>query len=336
MKFLHALECKNRGRPPVWMMRQAGRCLPEYRKLREKYSIEQLFHTPELAAQVTQMPIDLLGVDAAIIFTDILVIAEAFGFEVRFVEGRGPVITPALNTPQDIDKLQAKEIGSSLSFVFEAIKQVKPELKVPLIGFCGGPFTVASYLIEGGSGGKELAKTKTWLFSHPESFHKLLRKLTDASIEYLKLQIAAGVQAIQIFDSWANVLTTPFFLTFCLHYLKEIVQALKPTGVPIILFCRGSSYFSQELSSIEPSAISFDWHREMNVLRKKVPPHIAVQGNLDPHLLLAPPSVIRAEVQRLMHLMQADPGFIMNLGHGILPSTPFAHAKCFVDTVKDY
>ncbi|MBI2742827.1 MAG: uroporphyrinogen decarboxylase [Chlamydiales bacterium] len=336
MKLLEALQCKNEGRPPVWLMRQAGRCLPVYRKLREKHSLEEIFHHPELAAQVTAMPVDQLGVDAAILFTDILTIAEVFGFEVRFLEGKGPLITPALTQPQDVERLVAKDVATTVAYVFETIKIIKKDLKVPLIGFCGGPFTVASYLIEGTPGGKELSKTKSWLFSHPDSFHLLLKKITEASIEYLKLQVEAGAQVLQIFDSWANVLSTPFFLTFCHHYLKQIVHALKPTGVPIILFCRGSSFFPQELASIEPAGISFDWHRELNILRRKVPPHIAVQGNFDPHLLKAPPAMIRSEVQRLLHSMHDDPGFIVNLGHGVLPDTPFEHVKCFVEAVKDH
>ncbi len=335
-KFLQALKCKNSGRPPVWMMRQAGRCLPAYRKLREQHSLEKLFHHPELAAEITAMPVEQLGVDAAIIFTDILVVAEAFGFNVEFVENKGPLITPALTSPEQVERLSAKDAADALAFVYEAIKLAKQRISVPLIGFCGGPFTVASYLVEGGAGSKELAKTKAWLFSHPESFHLLLKKLTAVSIEYLKLQVKAGAQVLQIFDSWAHVLSTPFFLAFCLHYLKEIVHALKPTGVPIILFCRGSTFFPQELASIEPTAIGFDWHKELSVLRRHVPPHIAVQGNLDPHLLKASPFVIRSEVQRLLHAMRKDPGFIVNLGHGILPDTPFENAKCFVDTVKEY
>ncbi len=335
-KLLEALKCKNTGRPPVWMMRQAGRSLPIYRALREKHTLDALFHHPELAADVTAMPVDQLCVDAAIVFTDILMIAEVFGFKVNFVEGKGPVITPALTTTEEVERLTAKDVASSLAYVFETIKLAKQRVSVPLIGFCGGPFTVASYLIEGGASGKELAKTKAWLFSHPESFHLLLKKLTTASIEYLKLQVAAGAQVLQIFDSWANVLSTPFFMTFCLHYLKQIVHALKPTGVPVILFCRGSTSFPQELASIEPTAIGFDWHRELNVLRKHVPRHIAVQGNLDPHLLKASPFIIRSEVQRLLHSMRKDPGFIVNLGHGILPDTPFENAKCFIDTVKEY
>jgi uroporphyrinogen decarboxylase len=332
--FLNALKCKNHDRPPVWLMRQAGRALPSYRKIREKISIEELFHQPDLAAQITLLPVQELDVDAAILFTDILILAEAFGFRVCFVEGRGPVIEPRLTTPEDIEKLEVREISSSLSFVFETIRIAKKNLKVPLIGFCGGPFTVASYLLEGGSGGKELAKTKAWMYTHPESFHLLLKKITQASIEYLKLQIQAGVQVLQIFDSWAHVLSTPFFLSFCLNYLNQIVHALKETNIPVIVFCRGSSFFAQELVTLEPHAISFDWHKELHTLRKKVPSHIAIQGNLDPHLLRGPKALVQSETERLIHSMNKDPGFIVNLGHGVLPDTPLENLHSLIQTVK--
>ena len=179
--------------------------------MREKVSLEKLFRTPELAAQMTRLPIDLLGVDAAILFSDILMIADVFGLRVRFVEGKGPVVEPAIRSAEDVEKLEPRDVQSSFAFVFETIRLLRQNLSVPLIGFCGGPFTVASYLVEGGSGGKELSKTKSWLFSDPKSFHKFLQKITDASIDYLKLQVTVGAQAVQIFDSWANVLSTPAF-----------------------------------------------------------------------------------------------------------------------------
>ncbi len=334
--FLDAVQCKNKGRAPVWLMRQAGRSLPEYRAFREHHSLEELFHTPTLAAEITLLPVELLGVDAAILFSDILMIAEVFGFEVRFVEGKGPVLEPALETPEQIENLSAKKVKSVLACVAETIRLVKKMSSIPLIGFCGGPFTVASYLIEGGSSKKELSKTKSFLFSHPESFHSLLEKLTDATIDYLKMQIEAGVQALQIFDSWANTLSTPHFNTFCLLYLQKIVEAIKPSGVPLILFCRGSSFFADELVSLHPSAISFDWHKDLSELRKSVPRNIAVQGNLDPHLLKAPLPTIRTQVHNLLSSMRNDPGFILNLGHGVLPDTPVEAVKCFVNAAKDF
>lgn len=334
--LLDALRCNNRSRPPIWLMRQAGRCLPSYRDVRAHHSLEELFHHPQLAAELTLMPVQHLGVDAAILFSDILMVAECLGFEVRFIEGKGPSIHPVLNTPKDIELLLIREVRSSLSCVFETIQRARQKLQVPLIGFCGGPFTIASYLIEGGtSPGKELAKTKTWLFSHPESFHLLLKKITEVTITYLQLQIEAGAQVLQIFDSWAHVLSIPLFINFSVRYLKQILEALKAFPVPVILFCRGSSFFVHELIRLHPSAISFDWLQEMGVLRRTVPAHIAVQGNLDPHLLKAPLHVIRTEVSQLMQSMKNEPGFIVNLGHGVLPDTPFHHVKHFVHSVRE-
>jgi uroporphyrinogen decarboxylase len=333
--LLEALRCRNSGRPPVWLMRQAGRYMPEYRALRQKYSLWELFHQPELAAHVTLLPIDMLGVDAAILFSDILVIVEAFGRNVQFVENKGPVIDTPINDKSDVDALKIYDIKEIFGYVEKAIQLVKGRLQVPLIGFCGGPFTVASYMIEPGSKG-ELKKTKQWIYRDPETFHRLLDKIATASIEYLKLQIDAGVQAIQIFDSWANVLSYQQYEQFSLKYLKQIVDALRYTSIPIILFARGSSLFPKELSEIGPSAISFDWQKCLPELRQSVPPHIAVQGNLDPILMNAPQEIIKAEVQELLYSMRGDPGFIVNLGHGVLPDAPVDNVKLLVDTVKSF
>ncbi len=330
--LLRALACENDDRPPVWLMRQAGRYLPEYRRLREKHSLWELFHHPELACEVTKLPIDLIGVDAAILFSDILLIAEAFGLKVHFPEGRGPFIAPLLQSARDVHALPPHELENSLAYVFQSIRLLRRELSVPLIGFCGGPFTVASYLIDS-EGKGTLHKTKEWLYNDPESFHLLLQKLTDASIDYLRLQIQAGAQVVQIFDSWANVLSYPQFLACSAHYLGQIVSALRATGVPIILFCRGSSALPEELAVLNPHALSFDWQQDLVDLRRRIPSHMAIQGNLDPDLLKAPRSFIIETVSKLMRSMEGDPGFIVNLGHGVLPDTPVDNVRCLVDTV---
>ncbi|HSX04385.1 MAG TPA: uroporphyrinogen decarboxylase [Rhabdochlamydiaceae bacterium] len=317
----NALKCKNFDRPPVWLMRQAGRILPSYRSLREKYTLDELFQNSDLAAEVTKLPLDILGVDAAILFTDIMMIAKLFGFKLKFVEKVGPVIEPLLQRPEDIQQMKPE---GELDIVKETISLLKPTLNVPLIGFCGGPFTVARYLV----------KDKKWFLSDPKMFHLLLEKLTAASIDYLKMQIKAGVNAVQIFDSWANALTREEFLQFSLPYLKKIVGALKETQIPVIVFCRGSSLLPEELSSIQPDAISFDWHQEMQELRKKVPSTIAVQGNIDPEILKGPRALIESSVKKLLTSMEDDPGFIVNLGHGVLPDTPLDNVKYFIDLVK--
>ncbi len=325
--FLDALRCENRGRPPVWLMRQAGRYLPEYRALREKWSLRELFFTPELAAQVTMLPIDLLGVDAAILFSDISVVALSLGLKLDFREG--PVIEPMVK-PADVENLPL--IPNALESIAKTIQIVKPQLQVPLIGFCGGPFTVASYLIEKHSG-QELPQTKKWIYKEPEKFGKLLEKICTVSIEYLKQQVKAGVDAVQIFDSWAHVLDQEQFRTFCVPYLKQMVEAL---DVPVILFMRGSCLRVEDLVRVGPSAISFDWQMPLQEVRKVVPNNIAVQGNLDPDLLYAPKNVIRQKTKELCQSMQGDLGFVVNLGHGVKPDMPVDAVRCLIETVHSF
>lgn len=295
--FLDALKCENRGRPPVWLMRQAGRYLPKYRKLREKHSLRELFFTPELAAEVTMMPIEL-GVDAAILFSDITVVALALGFSLDFCEG--PVIKGKMER-RGIEVLQP---------IAEAISIVKPQLKVPLIGFCGGPFTVASYI---------------------NGDPALLDPITEVTIEYLHMQEKAGVDAIQIFDSWANRLSREEFQQFCVPYLKRLIDAVH---VPVIVFMRGACHRVDELVKLGPDAISFDWAEPLSELRKKVP--MAVQGNLNPDLLYEPLDVIAKKTKELLESMRGDPGFIVNLGHGVKPETSVDAVRCLIETVKEF
>jgi uroporphyrinogen decarboxylase len=333
--FLNALKCENTSRPPVWLMRQAGRYLPEYRELRQKHSLISMFHDPEIIAQVTHMPIKRYGFDAAILFSDILMIAEALGVGLTFEESIGPVILRPLNNERDIDQLSTISPRESLSYVAEGIKQILIGLKVPLLGFCGGPFTLASYMIEGGSS-KDLSKTKKWMMSDPQSFHKLMSRITHATIEYLNMQIDAGVQAIQIFDSWANYLAHGQFLEFSLAYMKEIIQGLKNKDIPVILFCRGSSVFAKDLVKANPAGISLDWNLDIAKARNVIPTNIAIQGNLDPDFLFAPPQALKKEVLRILDAMEGDRGFIFNLGHGIKPSTPLDSVKILVETVQSH
>jgi uroporphyrinogen decarboxylase len=325
--FLDALHCENKGMPPVWMMRQAGRYLPEYRKLRETYSLKELFFTPELAAQVTRLPIDLIGFDAAILFSDITVTALSLGLSLDFKEG--PLIEPFVN-PENHASLSRIDPQEVLSPIRQTIEILKQDLTVPLIGFCGGAFTVASYLIEKHNG-QELPLTKKWLYRDPQSFQKLLDQITTVSIDYLQMQEKAGVDAIQIFDSWAHVLSQEHFQQFVLPSLKRLLESVR---VPVILFMRGSCLRLNELASLKPSGISFDWQSELSEMRRKIPQNIAVQGNLDPDLLYAPLSEIRRTTKRLMESMKGDPGFIVNLGHGVKPDMPVAAVRCLVDAVK--
>lgn len=309
--FLRALRCENTCPPPIWIMRQAGRYLPEYRALRAKHSFQSLVHTPELAAQVTSLPIDLLGFDAAILFSDILVIAEPFGFRMELNETVGLKQGMQLIPPTQPTQLP---IEMSLQFVPDTIRKLKQTLSVPLIGFCGGPYTVCHYM-------KQL--TPAWL-----------DKITDASIQYLNMQIKAGVDAIQIFDSWAGLLSPEEFKTLSLPYLSRLVKAIQPFGIPIILFCRGSSRFIQELSSLQPAAIGFDWEMDIAKIRLQMPASIAIQGNLDPQLLKGPLSTLQAGVDHLLAHMQDRPGYIFNLGHGIQPDTPVENVRWLLHHIR--
>jgi uroporphyrinogen decarboxylase len=305
--FLRALRCEKVERPPIWIMRQAGRYLPEYRALRAKHSFQTLVHTPELAAQVTHLPIDLLGFDASIMFSDILVVGEVFGYEIDFVEGQGM----KLRAPQHETTLP---VESTLHYVPKTIQLLKKTLPVPLIGFCGGPYTVCRYM-------KQI---------NPE----WLDKVTEASIAYLKLQVEAGVDALQIFDSWAGLLPPEEFHTLALPYLTRIVKAIKPLGVPLILFCRGSSRFIPELSALEPAAIGFDWEMEMSEIRKRVPAHIAIQGNLNPEFLNGPLSALEPAACHILDSMQNSRGFIFNLGHGIEPTASVENVRWLVQHIQ--
>lgn len=331
--LLDALACENRSRPPVWLMRQAGRYMPEYRAIRNKYSFIEMCRNPEIAAKVTLLPIQQFDLDAAILFSDILVVPEALGVGLHFEEGKGPVIEHPLNSAEDVAKLQVPNAEESLGYVSHAIRLLRNELQVPLIGFCGAPFTIASYMIEGG-GGKDFKKTKQWMFRDPKSFHALLTLLASLTIDYINMQVAAGAQVIQIFDSWAHVLSYHDFKEFSLAYMSKVVEGMREPKPPVILFCRGASVFANELAAIHPQAISLDWNAHLPSLRNTIPDSIALQGNFDPDLLYAPHQAIKQQVKQLLEEMDGDPGYIVNLGHGIKPDMPTDAVRVFVDTVK--
>ena len=305
--FLKALRCEKTPRPPIWIMRQAGRYLPEYRALRSQHSFNTLVHTPELAAQVTHLPIDLLHFDAAILFSDILVITEPFGFTMEFGEGTGMNLRP----PQGDISLP---IESTLHYVPATIRLLKKTLPIPLIGFCGGPYTVCRYMDR---------LTPDWL-----------AKITDATITYLKMQIEAGVDAIQIFDSWAGLLAPSDFHALALPYLNQIMRAIQPFNIPLILFCRGASRYLSELSALLPSALGVDWEKPLSEVRKIVPSSIALQGNLDPALLSGPLETLQVATGDLLASMKDRPGYIFNLGHGIQPDASMENVRWLVEKVQ--
>ncbi|MCB1067543.1 MAG: uroporphyrinogen decarboxylase [Simkania sp.] len=315
-RFLNALKCRNHeGRPPIWIMRQAGRYLPEYQKLRQTHTLEQLFRRPEKIAEVTLQPLKRFPLDAAILFADILHILLPLGCDVTFPQTGGPQVSAP-------ERLQEKDVANTLDFVKSGIQLLKEELSVPLIGFCGGPFTVAHYLLE--------KKPEKMLHQDPKGFRQILEMITDASLAYLKMQIDAGVHAIQIFDSWAGTLPRAELEEFVLPTLKKLTGAL---NVPTLIFSRGSAFYVQEFLSVGADGISFDAGRPLAEIRKEVPKQIAVQGNLPPEFLYSPPDVIRKKTREHLASMQGDPGFIMNLGHGMLPDIPVENVQTFIETV---
>lgn len=318
-------------------MRQAGRYLPEYQKVRTKVDFLTMCRTPELAAEVTLQPVDILDVDAAIIFSDILVIPQAMGMELSFSEGRGPVFERPLRVEQDFDKLQPVEVECKLNYVLEAIKLVRRELagRVPLIGFAGAPWTLAAYMIEG-HGSKDFAQIKRLMYTAPELLKELLDKLAVAVSDFLLGQIRAGADVVQIFDSWAGILTPECYRSFALPYTRKVVQRLKQQQrAPIIVFAREAGHAIEDLADTGADVLSVSWHEDLALAKKRVNGKVALQGNLDPCVLLAPIDRIKTEVVTVLEKAGQGSAHIFNLGHGILPQTPVEHARAMVQFVKE-
>ncbi len=334
--FLDAAFSKQTERPPVWMMRQAGRFMPEYWEIKNKYSFLEMCKTPEIAADVTMLPVNLLGIDAAILFSDILVTGEAMGGDLSFTQGIGPRFANPVSTLADVDALEV-DVLDKLQYVADAIKVVQQRLNnsIPLIGFAGAPFTVMSYLVEGGSS-KDFKKTKLLMHNQPEVAHKLLAKIAKVTAEYLNLQIAAGVNAIQIFDSWALALSWNDYQEFSHRYIQEIIANINRKDIPIISFCKGSSVFAPLMAEAKPDVISVDWNADLLNIKNSLPKGIAVQGNLDPHILYADKPVIKKYILNLFERMRGEEGFIFNLGHGVMPDIPFDNVKYAIEVVKGF
>ncbi len=334
--FLDAAFSKQTERPPVWMMRQAGRFMPEYWEIKNKYSFLEMCKTPEIAADVTMLPVDLLGIDAAILFSDILVTGEAMGGDLSFTQGIGPRFANPVSTLADVDALEV-DVLDKLQYVADAIKVIQQRLNnsIPLIGFAGAPFTVMSYLVEGGSS-KDFKKTKLLIHNQPEVAHKLLAKIAKVTAEYLNLQIAAGVNAIQIFDSWALALSWNDYQEFSHRYIQEIIANVNRKDVPIISFCKGSSVFAPLMAEAKPDVVSIDWNADLLNIKNSLPKGIAVQGNLDPHILYADKPVIKRYILDLFERMRGQEGFIFNLGHGVMPDIPFDNVKYAIEVVKGF
>lgn len=322
-------------RTPVWLMRQAGRILPEYRKVRASVSgFIELAQTPELAAEVTIQPVDILGVDAAIIFSDILVIPEAMGLPYEMIEKKGPKFPETIKSKADVEKLRVADVEESLSYVTKAIEITKNELngRVPLIGFAGAPWTIFAYMVEG-SGSKTFSKAKAMLYTEPELSHQLLQKITDSTIAYLKAQISAGADLVQVFDSWAGILSHDQYKEFSIPYLKKIADAIQE--VPKTIFAKDAHAAFADLSSLEYHTIGLDWTMDAKGVRSIVGDHKTLQGNLDPCVLYADKATIQTHTQKMLKDFGSG-RHIANLGHGVYPDINPDHVKWFIETVKEY
>ena len=327
-----------RGEPvpftPVWLMRQAGRYQPEYRAIRAKVSFLELCKTPDLAAEVTVMAVEQLGVDAGIIFADILLVLEPMGVPIAFAkDGDGPQITKPVRDARDIDAVVGEIDVGALSFVYEAIRKVRAALpNVPLIGFAGAPFTLASYAIEGG-GSKNYITTKRLMYEDAGAFRALMEKLSIATTRHLRAQIDAGAQAVQLFDSWAGALSPSDYRAHVAPHMKTIVASI-PKGVPVITFGTGTGGFLEELAASGASVVGVDWRLELADAKRRLP-GVALQGNLDPVALFAPPAHARREVAAILDAAKGHRGHVFNLGHGILPGTPVEHVRALVEAVHE-
>ncbi|MFL5773219.1 MAG: uroporphyrinogen decarboxylase [Flavisolibacter sp.] len=333
--LLRALRKEKVERPPVWMMRQAGRYLPDYIKLRSQYDFFTRVQTPELATTITLQPVEQVGVDAAIIFSDILVIPQAMGLEVQMEEGRGPLLPKTISNIKDVDTLETEGVEESLKYVMEALTLTKKELngRVPLIGFAGAPWTILCYMIEG-KGSKTWDKAKQFAYTQPDVAHRLLQKITNITISYLSAQVKAGADTVQVFDSWAGSLSPEDFKNFAQPYLIQISDAVSKQA-PVILFPKGSWYALSDLSKTSAAGIGIDWSVSPACARKLTGNSITLQGNFDPARLLAPTQQIRKWVKEMIDGFGVQQ-YVANLGHGITPNVPVDHARAFVDAVKEY
>ncbi len=333
--LLRTIKGERTDRKPVWLMRQAGRILPQYRSLREKLrDFKELVETPELACEVTLQPVDELGVDAAIIFSDILVISEAMGLPYEMAEKRGPYFPKTIETMRDVQQLRIANGEEDIAYTINAIRLTKAALnfQIPLIGFAGCPWTLFAYMVEG-SGSKTFSKAKKMLFVDSTLSHALLQKITDSTISYLKAQVKAGADVIQVFDSWAGILGPKEYAEFSLPYIRQICEAI--TEVPVTVFAKGAFFALQDIGQLPCATVGLDWNMDPQKSREQIGNNKTLQGNLDPCVLYANHATIQAQTQKML----TDFGptrHIVNLGHGVYPDTPLDGVKCFIDTVKAF
>jgi uroporphyrinogen decarboxylase len=335
--FIKACRGKSVARTPVWIMRQAGRYQPSYRALRRRYDFMSLCKEPELSAKVTLKAVADLGVDAAIIFSDILVPVEAMGVPVEFTEKKGPVLMRPVRTARDVSRLSVPEPAEAMPFTGEAMRLIRERLdpEVALIGFSGAPWTLASYMVEG-SGSKNYIVIKSMMFQRPDIFHDLMKKITAMVIRYLTFQVEAGAQVVQLFDSWAGALSPRDYRIFAAPYSAKIIKAVKKTGVPVIHFVHNGGGVLEIVKETGPDVVGLDWRVDIDVARKRLGRGTAVQGNLDPCALFLPEKEIRRRTREILRANGSRKGHIFNLGHGILPPTKVAAAQAMVDEVHRF
>lgn len=333
--FLRALKGETVERPPVWMMRQAGRYLPDFMKLKEKYDFFTRCQTPELATEITVMPIEQIGTDAAILFSDILVVLQAMNIEVEMKAEVGPWIPTPIRSEKELNEVIVPDAQVALGYVIDAVEMTKQALnnKVPLIGFAGSPWTLLCYAVQG-QGSKNFDIAKAFCFSQPELAHRLLQMITDTTIDYLKAKVAAGVDAVQLFDSWGGLLSPEDYNIFSWPYIQQIVTALKD-DTPVIVFGKGCWFALHDMAKSGASALGVDWTCSARNARYLSGGQITLQGNFDPSRLLSPIPTIKSEVKKMIDSFGKD-RYVVNLGHGILPNIPVDHAQAFVDAVKEY
>lgn len=333
--LLRTLRGEKTERTPVWMMRQAGRYLPDYMALKAKYSFFERCERPELATEITIQPVEQVGVDAAIIFSDILVVPQAMGLEVQMIEGKGPLLPHPIKQYSDLKRLIVPDVNEKLGYVFDALRLTQKELngRVPLIGFAGAPWTILCYMVQG-KGSKTFDEAKAFCYTQPETAHQLLQQITDTTIAYLKGQVQAGADVIQIFDSWGGLLGPADFENLSLKYIRQIVDALK-NEVLTIIFAKGAWQSLDAMAATGAHGLGIDWCIKPSYARQLAGNNITLQGNFDPAKLLSPIPVIEQEVKEMLKAFGPD-RHIANLGHGILPNVPVDHARAFVDTVKNY
>lgn len=334
-RFLRACRRQSVDRTPIWIMRQAGRYLPEYRELRQRVDFLELCRTPELAAEATLQPLRRFPLDAAILFSDIMLPLDAFGIPMTF--SPGPKIAEPLRSRAQVDALRARPAAEAVPFVADAVRLLRRELdgRTPLIGFCGAPFTLAAYLVQG-EGKEGFGAVKRLMFHEPATLEALLDKLSAAMVDYLRLQIQAGVQAVQVFDSWAGILGVSEYARFALPFVTQVVEGVRGLGVPIVYFINGAPHLIEAAASGGSDVLGVCWRTPLDQVAARVGPGVALQGNLDPHVLFADASVVRERATEILDRVGGRPGHIMNLGHGILPDTPIASVEALIDAVHTY